>query len=125
MAFVNQRFEKEIGRWQQQGARLLFGTDTAVGGFGWSHPPGFAGYWEMKAWARGGVPLDAIFRAATLENAKAFGLENEVGSVGTGRRANLLLLSKNPLEDLTAYEAIEKVILNGKVIDRETLSARR
>ena len=125
LAFVNQRFEKEMGRWQQRGAHLLLGTDTAVGGFGWSHPPGLAGYWEMQAWARGGVPLAAIFRAATLDNAKAFGLENEVGSVEVGKRADLLLLRKNPLEDLSAYDAIEKVILNGKVLQRDTLSARR
>ncbi len=123
--FVNQRFEREMGRWQQRGARFLLGTDSAVGGFGWSHPPGLAGYWEMQAWARGGVPLAAIFRAATLDNAKAFGLENEVGSVEVGRRADLLLLRKNPLEDLSAYDSIEKVILNGKVLQRETLSARR
>ena len=114
-----------MGRWQQHGARFLLGTDTAVGGFGWSHPPGLAGYWEMQAWSRGGVPLAAIFRAATLDNARAFGLENEIGSIDVGRRANLLLLGKNPLDDLEAYDAIEKVILNGKVLEREALSARR
>jgi imidazolonepropionase-like amidohydrolase len=74
--------------------------------------------------ARGGVSLEAIFRAATMGNAKAFHLENEVGSVEVGKRANLLLLDKNPLEDLGAYDAIEKVILNGKVLGREALKAR-
>lgn len=125
LAYVNHRFENEIGLWQQNGARLLLGTDTAVGGFGWSHPPGLAGFWEMQAWARGGVPLAAIFRAATLDNAEAFGLENDIGSVAVGRRANLLLLGKNPLDDLSAYDAIDKVILNGRILDREALSARR
>jgi len=124
MARVNERFEKQIGRWQGQGARLLLGTDTAVGGFGWSQPPGLAGYWEMQAWARGGASLEAIFRAATMDNAKAFHLESEVGSIEVGKRANLLLLGKNPLEDLSAYDAIEKVILNGKVLERAVLKAR-
>lgn len=113
-----------MGRWQHQGARFLLGTDTAVGGFGWSHTPGLAGYWEMQARARGGVPLAAIFRAATLDNAKAFGLEIDVGSVEVGRQADLLLLSRKPLEDLSAYDAIEKVILDGKVFEREALNAR-
>jgi imidazolonepropionase-like amidohydrolase len=78
----------------------------------------------MQAWARGGVPLDAIFRAATLDNARAFGLQDEVGSVTVGKLANLLLLDKNPLEDLTAYDAIETVILHGRALRRSALRAR-
>ncbi len=123
LAHINQRYEREIGRWSAHGACLLLGTDTAVGGFGWSQPPGLAGFFEMQAWARGGVPLAQILHAATLGNARAFHLEQEIGSIEVGKRANLLLLRDNPLRDVDAYRAIDVVILGGRVLDRESLRA--
>ena len=82
--FVNQRFEKEMGRWQQRGARFLLGTDSAVGGFGWSHPPGLAGYWEMQAWARGGVPLAAIFAPPPSTMPRPSALRTKSGALKSG-----------------------------------------
>lgn len=118
------RYEQLLGRMAKRKAHFLFGTDTAVGGFGWGNPPGLNGYWEMQSWSRAGIPLSTIFKAATLDNARAFGLAEETGSVTVGKRANLLLLTKNPLQQLEAYDSIEYVILNGKVIDRSELKAQ-
>ncbi|MEQ9200794.1 MAG: hypothetical protein RLN80_12465, partial [Rhodospirillales bacterium] len=56
--------------------------------------------------------------------AEAFGLNDEIGRVATGLRADLLLMSANPLETLEAYDSIDRVILNGKVLRRDLLSAR-
>lgn len=108
---------------QAQGVPFLFGTDTAVGGAGWGNPPGLNGYLEMQHWARAGVPLATIFKAATLDNALAFNLDGDLGTVETGKRANLLLLTKSPLERLDAWDAIERVIVGGQPIARETLAA--
>lgn len=107
-----------------EGANLLFGSDTAVGAFGWASPPGLAGYWEMQAWRRAGVSLDALFESLTLGNARAFGLDREIGTVESGKRANLLILRENPLEDVSAYNSIQQVILRGRVMNRHSLSAQ-
>ena len=53
------------------------------------------------------------------------GLDDELGSIAKNKVANLLLLSKNPLEDVTAYDSINWVILKGKPIAREELSAAK
>ena len=61
----------------------------------------------------------------TIGNARAFGLDEEIGSVETGKRADLLILTSNPLDDVAAYDTITRVILNGELITRESLSARK
>ncbi len=119
----NTRYERLIKRFSDNGGRLLLGTDTAVGGFGWGSPPGLSGYLEMRAWANAGIPLETIFRAATIDNAQAFGLADQLGTIESGKRADLLLLAENPLSDLSAYDTIEVVIVDGNAVDRQRLSA--
>jgi len=99
---------------------LVFGSDTpGVDGFG--NPPGLNGRIELQNWADTGVPLSLILRAATLDNAAALGLSHELGSIEVGKRADLLLLKENPLANISAYDAIETIILNGQAISRESL----
>lgn len=99
---------------------LVFGSDTpGVDGFG--NPPGLNGRLEMQDWSDAGAPLELILRAATLDNAKALGLSHELGSIEAGKRADLLLLKENPLANVSAYDSIETVFLDGQPIARETL----
>jgi imidazolonepropionase-like amidohydrolase len=65
-----------------------------------------------------------ILRAATLDNARTLGLSRELGSIEVGKRANLLLLGENPLANVSAYDSIEIIFLNGEPIARETLRPR-
>jgi imidazolonepropionase-like amidohydrolase len=104
----------------EAGVTLIFGSDTPAGeGFG--NPPGLNGRLELQHWAEAGIPLSRILRAATLDNAVAFGIARELGSIEIGKRADLLLLSANPLESVTAYDSIDIVFLNGEPISRATL----
>ena len=101
--------------------RLIFGSDTPSGdGFG--NPPGLNGRLELQDWADEGAPLSLILRAATLDNARALGVEPELGSIEVGKRADLLLLAKNPLVTVAAYDAIDTIILDGAPIERRTLT---
>lgn len=104
-------------------ARLLFGSDTPSAPV-YSNLPGLNGYREMAFWVQSGVPLSRLLNAATLENAKAFALEDRYGTVSEGKIANLLLLTKNPLETLEAYDSIETVILRGQVYPRKAFAAQ-
>ena len=117
------RYKRLIARMVEHGANLLFGTDTAVGGFGWASPPGLAGFWEIQELAEAGVPLADIFAALTVNNAVALGLANEIGTIEPGKRADMLLLRENPLESAGAYDSIDLVVLGGERIERRSLSA--
>ncbi|MGB5264620.1 MAG: amidohydrolase family protein, partial [Lutimonas sp.] len=85
----------------------------------------YNGFLEMQHWLNAGVSLEKIFMAATYNNAKAFRIDKEYGTITQGKIANLLLLNKNPLEDITAYDAINSVIVHGQSYDRHTLSANQ
>jgi imidazolonepropionase-like amidohydrolase len=106
----------------QEHVPLIFGSDTpGVDGFG--NPPGLNGGLELQNWADAGAPPALILRAATLDNAIALGLSHEVGSIEVGKRADLLLLKENPLTNVSAYDSIETIFLNGEPIAREELRA--
>jgi imidazolonepropionase-like amidohydrolase len=69
------------------------------------------------------VRLGRILRAATLDNALAFGLAEDLGTIQAGKRADLLLLKENPLTKVSAYDSIETIFLHGEPIAREKLRA--
>jgi imidazolonepropionase-like amidohydrolase len=104
------------------GHPLLLGSDTPSSPT-YGNQPGYDSYREMRLMAQSGVPLDAIFRAATINNARQFRMEKDYGTVEAGKIANLVLLAGNPLETMRAWTLIDKVILRGNVIERETLAA--
>ena len=106
------------------GGKLLFGTDTPSSPT-YGNPPGYNGYLEMQEMANAGIPLNKILAMATIENAKAFHLQKRYGTVEVGKKANLLILNKNPLQDITAYNDIEQVIINGQSLNRKDLSAKK
>lgn len=108
----------------KRGARFLFGTDTPSAPT-YANPPGLNGWMEMNRLVDAGLTPAQVFRAATIVNAEALGLDREFGTVQPGKRANLLLLRKDPTQTVEAYDEIVKVILRGRVIDRAGLVASR
>jgi imidazolonepropionase-like amidohydrolase len=105
-------------------ARLLFGSDTPSDAI-YTNPPGLNGRIEMDHWIASSVPLDKLFRALTIDNARMFRLDDRIGTVEPGKLANLLLLNASPLENVKAYDAIETVFLHGQPLRRTDLSARK
>lgn len=103
-------------------ANFILGSDTPAMNM-FTNPPGYDGYLEMQHMREAGLSLEAIFRAATSSNAKAFHLESKYGSVEVHKKANLLILKSNPLKSIEAYNDIETLIIGGKLIPREDLSA--
>ncbi len=104
------------------GGSLLFGSDTPSDPT-FANPPGLNGRIEMDRWIAAGITPLQLFTAATVSNARFFGLDDALGTIEVGKQADLLLLRDNPLEDVSAYDTIEYVILDGAVIERSSLSA--
>ncbi|MDN4503066.1 amidohydrolase family protein [Alteromonadaceae bacterium BrNp21-10] len=101
---------------------MLFGSDTPSD-LTYANPTGLNGNLELLRWQQAGISVLTRFQAATINNAKFFGLEHDIGSVHEGKRADLLLLSKDPRIEYDAFNTIQTVMINGKPVARETLSA--
>jgi len=103
-------------------ANIVFGTDTPSGPT-YGNLPGLNGYLEMKQLEKAGLSLAQIFKAATISNAREFKMESQVGTIEPGKVANLVLMTKSPLESVDAYDSITTVLVHGKAIARKNLAA--
>jgi hypothetical protein len=101
-------------------ANFLFGTDTPSAPT-YGNLPGLNGYLEMKQLQQAGLSLEQIFRAATLNNARTFKIDSQVGTIEPGKIANLVVLRKSPLESVDAYDSIVGVWVHGKQVSRSSL----
>jgi len=72
----------------------------------------------------GESPADILI-AATRNGAEAYGLGDQIGTVEAGKRADLLVLDADPLEDIANLRRIEHVIKDGQIVDREALPTVR
>lgn len=75
----------------------------------------------FKAMEEVGFPPMEALRAATRNIAAAFNMDNELGTVGPGKIADMIILDRNPLEAARNYGSIHAVIKGGRVVDRSTL----
>jgi Tol biopolymer transport system component len=93
-----------------------------IGGIG-SHGQlqGLGFHWELWAVASGGMKNHDALKVATIQGAEAIGLDNDLGSIETGKIADLLIMDKNPLDNLRHTNTLTHVIKDGVVYDANTL----
>lgn len=83
---------------------------------------GIGAHWELWMLQLGGLtPLQAI-RCATLNGAQYIGMGDQIGSLEKGKLADLIVMDKNPLENIRNSESIKYVMVNGRIYDAETMN---
>ena len=105
-----------------KGAKEIFDAGGNVGLGGHGEMQGLQVHWEMWAMAAGGITNLDVLRIATLESAKAIGLDSEIGSIESGKLADLVVMDNNPLEDISNTNSISLVMVNGTLYNAETLT---
>ncbi|MBV8855779.1 MAG: amidohydrolase family protein, partial [Acidobacteria bacterium] len=82
---------------------------------------GLGAHWELWMLQQGGLtPLEAL-RCATLSGAQYLGLDGDLGSLEPGKLADLVVLDKNPLDDIRNSEAIRYVMANGVLYSADNM----
>jgi hypothetical protein len=99
----------------RNGVRLVSGTDSNGTGV----VAGFSLHDELESLHKTGMSANQVLKAATVSPAEW--LNNNSGKIEIGYTADLVLLDKNPLEDIRNSRTINAVITNGKLLDRLTL----
>lgn len=64
----------------------------------------------------GGVTSAGVLQAATMTNAEALGWQDQIGSIETGKFADLIAVSGDPLSDITEVQRVKFVMKGGKII---------
>jgi imidazolonepropionase-like amidohydrolase/Tol biopolymer transport system component len=96
------------------------GGRVGLGGHG--QLQGLGAHWELWTIASGGMkPMDAL-RVATIYGAESIGLGKQLGSLEAGKLADLIVLDRNPLEDIKNTNTIGLVMKNGRVYEGNTLN---
>jgi hypothetical protein len=100
------------------GVPIMAGTDALGAPF---IIPGISLHQELRLLRESGMSAYEAIQAATLKPARFLGKETEFGTIATGRRADLILVEKNPLEDLNSLMKLKGVMVRGIWLPREKL----
>ena len=104
---------KVVAQLHRAGIPIVAGTDKGL--------QGHSLYRELELYVRAGLtPLEAI-QSATIVPARAMGLDDEVGTIEAGKRADLILVEGNPLQDIRDIRTVSHVIAAGRVYETAPL----
>ncbi len=103
----------DLARIQRAGGVVAIGSHGEI--------PGVGFHWEMEAYVQGGMTPTEALRAGTIGSATAIGRASELGSIESGKFADLVILSKDPRQDIRDSRAIAEVMQNGRLYSADTL----
>ncbi|HEX3006204.1 MAG TPA: amidohydrolase family protein [Bacteroidales bacterium] len=100
-------------RLYKAGCPLLIGTDTNIAGT----YVGETTWIEMELFVKAGIPVYETLRSATVLPARALGKEKEIGTIEPGKRANLIIIGENPLDNISHIRGVQWIYSNGYLIE--------
>ncbi|CAM2067126.1 PD40 domain-containing protein [Sulfidibacter corallicola] len=83
---------------------------------------GLAAHWEIWMMVQGGMTPHEALQVATVNGARYLGMDGDIGSLESGKLADLVVLDQNPLDDIRHTESLHMVMLNGRLYDADTMS---
>ena len=83
---------------------------------------GLGAHWELWMLQMGGMTNMQAIRCATMNGANYIGMDKDLGSIETGKLADLIVIDKNPLEDIHNSQYVHYTMINGRIYDSATMN---
>ena len=103
----------------ERGITFMAGTDTPIGFL----VPGLSLHQEIHQLNEAGLSALEALKTATINPSKYFNLQDSLGRIKNNYIADLIILDKNPLDDIRNTKSIKAVIKDGKYLDRKYLDS--
>lgn len=105
---------KSTSKLANAGVRVNLGAHGQLQGMG--------AHWELWMLQMGGMTNMQALRAATINGAHYLGMDQDIGSLEVGKLADLIVLDKNPLEDIQNSNSVVYTMVNGRLFDASTMN---
>ena len=112
-----------IGEFYRNGGKDLITLGTDHPSWGEYFSP-FSVHREMHALNLSGIPAHDVLRMATINAARALGVDDVLGSLEEGKLADLVIVCGDPIRDIRNTRHVRTVVKNGVVFDPRALSSR-
>lgn len=100
-----------------RGAKKLLDAGTLVNSGAHGQIHGIGMHWEMWMMQQGGMSNLEALATGTINSATTLGMDKDLGSIEAGKLADLVILDRNPLENIRHSETVQMVMLNGRLYD--------
>ena len=113
MGLSLQNSQKAIYDLHQAGVKIVMGSDTVYINYTVYSLHGFTSLREIELLGEAGLSPKEAIKAATVNAAEMIGLDQEIGTIEEGKRADLVILKDNPLDNLSAFRTVRWTIKDG------------
>jgi len=111
--FAFPKLAAQMAKLERAGGLVGVGSHGQLQGLGY--------HWEMWMLASGGMTPMEVLRCATVNGSHIVGRPQDIGSIEPGKLADLLILDKNPLDDIHNTNSVRWVMKNGELFEGDTL----
>lgn len=111
--FAFPKLSAQMAKLERAGGLVGVGSHGQLQGLGY--------HWEMWMLSSGGMTPMEVLRCATVNGSKIVGRPQDIGTIEPGKLADLLILDKNPLDDIKNTNSIHWVMKNGELFEGDSL----
>ncbi|REG89402.1 amidohydrolase family protein [Winogradskyella sediminis] len=108
-----------VKKLHEAGVPIICGTDAGIG----VTLPGISIHKELNFYKEAGLSNYEVLKTATVNASQAHTMMKQLGTIEEGKIANLILVDKNPLEELSSLQNPNFVFVKGRKLNRETLDS--